>query len=124
MRVFELARQLDTVAADVPLMLTAPLFRRRHLRWGATRAEVAMTMPGDVLLPSAQFRATRAITIDAPPAAVWPWLVQVGCGRAGWYSNDLLDSLARPSTSEILPMTSSTTVRAPPLPGEPSLTVP
>jgi hypothetical protein len=60
-------------------------------------------MPGDDLLPYAQFRCTRAVTIDAPPAAVWPWLVQVGCGRAGWYSNDLLDNLGRPSAREILP---------------------
>jgi hypothetical protein len=90
-RVVELAHQLGTVAVDLPLMLSAPLFRRRHLRWGATAVEVAEAMAGDDLLPAAQFRATRAITIDVPPAAVWPWLVQVGRGRAGWYSNDLLD---------------------------------
>jgi hypothetical protein len=84
-------------------MLTAPLYRRRHLQWGAQPAEVASRMPGDGLLPHAQFRCTRAVTIDAPPAAVWPWLVQVGCGRAGWYSNDLLDNLGRPSAREILP---------------------
>jgi hypothetical protein len=53
-------------------------------------------MPGDGLLPSARFVCTRAVTIDGPPAAVWPWLVQVGYGRAGWYSNDLLDDLAVP----------------------------
>lgn len=99
----ERVHQLRTVAADLPLMLTAPLYRRRHLRWGATPPEVASRMPGDELLPHAQFRCTRAVTIDAPPAAVWPWLVQVGCGRAGWYSNDLLDNLGRPSAREILP---------------------
>jgi hypothetical protein len=60
-------------------------------------------MPGDALLPRAQFRATRAITIDAPPEAVWPWLVQVGCLRAGFYSNDLLDNLGHPSARAILP---------------------
>jgi hypothetical protein len=66
----ELIHQLRTVAADLPLMLTAPLYRRRHLRWGADPAEVASRMPGDDLLPRAQFRCTRAVTIDAPPAAV------------------------------------------------------
>jgi len=96
-------RQVRTVVADLPLFLTAPLYRRRHLRWGSTDAEVAAAMPGDSLLPDAQFVATRSITIDAAPAAVWPWLVQVGCGRAGWYSNDLLDNLARPSATTILP---------------------
>jgi hypothetical protein len=60
-------------------------------------------MPGDELLRHAQFRATRAITIDAPPQAVWPWLVQVGALRAGWYSNDLLDNLGHPSATRVVP---------------------
>jgi hypothetical protein len=42
-------------------------------------------------------------TIDAPPAAVWPWLVQMGCGRAGWYSQDRLDNAGRPSAEQIIP---------------------
>jgi len=98
----ELSREVRTVAADLPLFLTAPLFRRWHLRWGATPAEVASAMPGDELLPRAQFRCTRAVTIDAPPEAVWPWLVQVGCLRGGFYSNDLLDNLGRPSARDIV----------------------
>jgi hypothetical protein len=60
-------------------------------------------MPGDEILSQAQFRATRAITIDAPPDQVWPWLVQVGFGRAGFYSYDLLDNLGRPSATTLLP---------------------
>ena len=59
-------------------------------------------MPGDELVPGCQYRCTRAITIDAPPAAVWPWLVQVGFGKAGFYSNDLLDNVAHPSADRIL----------------------
>ncbi len=98
-----IAGQVGDVLADVPLFLTAPLYRRRHLRWGATNDEVASTMPGDGRFPDAQFVATRSITIDAEPAAVWPWLVQVGCGRAGFYSNDFLDNLARPSATTIVP---------------------
>jgi hypothetical protein len=94
-------RAAGSVASDLPLFLTAPLFRPWHLRWGATPAEVAAALPGDDRLPRAQFRPTRAITIDAPPDAVWPWLVQVGCQRAGWYSNDLLDNLGHPSADEI-----------------------
>lgn len=93
----ELARQLAHVAADVPVFLTSPLYRSLHLTWGATPAEASAPMPGDDLVPSAQYRTTRAVTIDAPPWAVWPWLVQVGCGRAGFYSDDLLDNLGRPS---------------------------
>jgi hypothetical protein len=48
-------------------------------------------------------RATRAITIAAPPDKVWPWLTQIGTGKAGWYSYDLLDNLGRPSAREVLP---------------------
>jgi len=60
-------------------------------------------MPGDARLHGAQFVPTRAITIGAPPELVWPWLVQVGSGRAGWYSNDLLDNLGRPSARVLVP---------------------
>jgi hypothetical protein len=99
----QLLAEIGDVAHDVPAFLAAPLFRRRHLRWGATPTEVAQSLPGDELMPHAQFIATRAITIDAPPDAVWPWLVQVGCLRAGWYSNDLLDNLGRPSATIVIP---------------------
>jgi hypothetical protein len=60
-------------------------------------------MPGDHLLPTAPYGCTRAVWIAAPPAAVWPWLVQVGCLRAGFYSDDLLDNLAHPSADRIVP---------------------
>lgn len=98
-----LGTQLGHVLADLPVFLTSPLFRRWHLRWGATSAELHAEMPGDDLLPRAAYRSTRAIGIQAPPDAVWPWLVQVGCLRAGWYSDDLLDNLARPSQTRIVP---------------------
>ena len=99
----DLARQVRDVVADVPRFLTAPILRGWHLRWGATPAEVADQMPGDDLFPRAQYRSTRAITIAAPPDEVWPWLIQVGCLRAGWYSDDLLDDLAHSSAREIVP---------------------
>jgi hypothetical protein len=96
-------RGLGEVAVASPLFLFAPVYRPWHLRWGATDAEVAGAMPGDELVPETSFNATRAITIDAPPEAVWPWLVQIGHGRAGWYSYDLFDNAARPSAERILP---------------------
>jgi hypothetical protein len=97
-----LAEVADAVTA-VPLLLTAPLYRRWHLRWGATPAEARAGMPGDDLVPVSHFTATRAITIGAPPRDVWPWLAQVGYGRAGFYSYDLLDNLGRPSATAIMP---------------------
>ena len=98
----ELLDQIGDVVHDLPAFLTAPLYRRWHLHWGASPDEIAEALPGDAFLPRAQFQATRAITIDAPPE-VWPWLVQVGCLRAGFYSNDLLDNLGHPSARLILP---------------------
>jgi hypothetical protein len=98
-----LLRQLGDVMADVPWFLVTPLLRTWHRTWGATREEVAASMPGDDLLPRAQYRCTRAITVRATPEEVWPWLVQVGCGRAGWYADDLLDNFARPSARTIIP---------------------
>ncbi len=94
---------LRQVMVASPRFATAPLVRSWHLRWGATSSEVEGPMPGDDLVPRASFSATRALTIDAPPAAVWPWLVQLGFGRAGFYSYDLFDNAARPSADSILP---------------------
>ena len=95
--------QVRDVLVDFPVFLTSPIHRRRNMRWGATPDELLARMPGDDRLSAAPFRATRAITIAAPPELVWPWLVQVGCMRAGWYSNDLLDNLGRPSATTIEP---------------------
>jgi hypothetical protein len=65
------------------------LIRPYHLRWGATDAEVAAPMPGDTGGRS----WTRAITIQSSPQAIWPWLMQWGQGRGGWYSYDWLENL-------------------------------
>src|SRR5450755_5083165 len=87
--------------------LAYPLFlRRRCLTWGARPDEVAMKLPGDELLPDAGLVTTRAITIDAPPDAVWPWLVQMGSGRGGAYTYDWIEnlfSLDMHSADHILP---------------------
>lgn len=72
-------------------------------RWGATDDEVTGPMPGDELCRDARLVATRAITIAAPPYEVFPWLRQMGFGRAGWYSWDLLDNLGRRSARRIHP---------------------
>ena len=98
----QLGGEVLDVARDLPAFLTAPLYRRWHLTWGATTSEVARPMPGDDLVPAARYCSTRAITIAAPRAQVWPWLIQVGCLRAGFYSNDLLDNQGRPSATAII----------------------
>jgi hypothetical protein len=95
--------RLLQVAAAATSAVLFTRYRRWHLRWGATDEELAAAMPGDELLPRAAFIATRGTTIRASPNEVWPWLVQVGFGRAGFYSYDLLDNLARPSVRHVLP---------------------
>jgi hypothetical protein len=101
-KVREIAHSAAQVLVASPRFLTAPLYRHWHLRWGATDAEVAAAMPGDELVPEPSFSATRAITIQAPPELVWPWIVQLGTGRAGFYSYDLFDNAAYPSADELL----------------------
>lgn len=71
--------------------------------WGATPDEVNGPMPGDNIVAGARLIATRSITIAAPCEQVFPWLRQMGFGRAGWYSYDLLDNLGRRSATEIKP---------------------
>lgn len=65
--------------------------RRWWATWGFDSVEAGRELPGDELVPQATFSETRGITIAAPAAAVWPWLVQMGYDRAGWYSYDVLD---------------------------------
>jgi hypothetical protein len=82
------------------------LWRRWCLTWGATPDEVTRELPGDELLPDAGLVATRAISIAAPPSAIWPWLVQMGSGRGGAYTYDWIENLFglnMHSANEILP---------------------
>ncbi|MGB8021401.1 MAG: SRPBCC family protein [Candidatus Nanopelagicales bacterium] len=87
-------------------VLAAPIARTRYNRWGATDQELASPMPGDELVAAPKLGYTRAITIEAPPERVWPWLVQIGQGRGGLYSFDGLENLVGcdiHSSEEILP---------------------
>ncbi|HYO42720.1 MAG TPA: hypothetical protein VES19_05920 [Candidatus Limnocylindrales bacterium] len=70
--------------------------------WGVNAADSVAALPGDDLIADAAASDTRGITIDAPADAVWPWLVQMGYGRAGWYSYDTLD-MKGSSADRILP---------------------
>ena len=63
--------------------------------WGATHEEIQSSVVGDDLCENASLIATRSITISAPPQDVFPWIRQMGFGRAGWYSYDWLDNLGR-----------------------------
>jgi hypothetical protein len=64
-----------------------------HLRWGSTQEEAKGPLPGDAAVPRAVLQSTRAITIAAPTEAVWPWLLQLGQGRGGFYSPTFFQNL-------------------------------
>ena len=103
------ATQILCVAAILMLVATVYLavIRPRYLRWGATDEEVMRVMPGDEIVANPTFNATRAVTIDGSPDEIWPWLVQMGYGRAGFYGYDLIENLGSQggleSATEIIP---------------------
>lgn len=80
---------LGTVASGGYLLFIRPW----HVRWGATDEEINRSMPGDDEVPRPLMAAPRAVTIEARPDEIWPWLVQIGTGRAGWYSYDWIENL-------------------------------
>jgi hypothetical protein len=89
-----LRRWLYFIAAAVGLLgLANAALRPWYLHWGATGAELEGAQPGDDLSPNVRTVATHAITIQAPPLQVWPWIVQTGENRAGFYSYTWLENL-------------------------------
>lgn len=105
MRTTAVKRGLAALAALLLAALALFWFAYRPwaLHWGATDEEIARAMPGDDVVAAPTFNATRAVTIDAPPEAIWPWIIQIGYRRAGFYSYDRLDNDGIPSAERILP---------------------
>lgn len=97
-RLFVIGAALASAGAAIGFVKGRAEFRT----WGIDPVEKERTLPGDDLVPEAQAVDTRGIDIAAPPEQVWPWLVQMGYGRAGWYSYDELD-MDRPSAERIVP---------------------
>jgi hypothetical protein len=81
--------------------------RRWMNQWGARPSDLARAMAGDSLLADPTYTGTMAVTVNATPEDIWPWLVQIGYQRGGLYSYDWLDRLFgyldRPSATRILP---------------------
>jgi len=90
-----MARTLGVSVAAGAAALAAYILGVRpwYLRWGATEAEFEVPLPGDEIIPRPRHRDTHAITVRAPVVDVWPWLVQMGQGRGGFYSYDWLENL-------------------------------
>lgn len=79
------------------------VIRPWHLKWGATKQEAMLSLPGDNIVLKPDFIGTRGITIHSTPELIWPWIIQIGSKRAGWYSIDWIDNGGKKSSSEILP---------------------
>jgi len=82
------------------------VIRPQMLMWGSTGEERARRLPGDDIAPDASYVTTRALTIGAPASAIWPWLVQMGQDRAGFYTHNWVERVLRsgiPDTSVIRP---------------------
>lgn len=90
------------IVAVAPWVYPA-LLRPWQLRQGATPEEVHRDLPGDDLVAHYMFEATRAVSIAAPPDRVWPWIVQMGTGRGGFYALDFIDNAMRRSADRIRP---------------------
>lgn len=79
------------------------VIRPWHLKWGATREELMLKLPGDTIVQTPNFNATRGITIHSIPELIWRWVIQIGSKRAGWYSIDWVDNEGIESSDKILP---------------------
>lgn len=89
---------LGGLAVGVATAAAGPLAAFR-----ASTEERRRAMPGDSIVPDPLYITTQAVTVDAPPNRVWPWLAQMGAGRAGWYSYDRIDNGGRSSADKLLP---------------------
>jgi hypothetical protein len=74
-------------------LMLYPLTRGWRRQWGSTAQERGLQLPGDEFVPEPQWIYNHAIAIDAPRSAVWPWLVQLGQGRGGFYTYEGLENL-------------------------------
>jgi hypothetical protein len=107
---------VSRVALALAAVIAIKLLGLRWMaHWGATRGELAATLPGDELVPHPDLTTTRAVTIDARAADVWPWIAQLGQGRGGFYSYDALENLVGcdiHSADQIVPAWQSVAVAA------------
>ena len=126
--IYAVVRRLLAVVVLIALLGSSYFFliRPAQLRWGATPEEVARPMPEDNIVANPVFDATRAITIRATPEQIWPWLVQMGFGRAGFYGYDLIEGIGsstgmrsantilpafqHPETGDLLPLSMAATL--------------
>jgi hypothetical protein len=92
---------LLVVLGALAVFAVAAIYANLQVR--ATRSEAARILAGDDLIPQPIGSVNHAVTIYRPPRDVWPWLAQMGSGRAGWYAYDFIDTGGNPSAERVLP---------------------
>ena len=92
-RTLKLIGEALSGAAVIAVALVTPFLRSWRTTWGATDAEISRSLPGDDLVSHPKWQWTHAVTIAAPAEAIWPWLAQIGQGRGGFYSYELLENM-------------------------------
>jgi hypothetical protein len=88
-------KKTAAIAPFAAIGLYVGVIRPWLVRWGADDAERSLSLPGDEIVPEPKYETTHAVTIDAPPERVWPWLIQLGQGRGGFFSYDWIENLLR-----------------------------
>jgi hypothetical protein len=102
--------KVRTAAAALPLVVAYDVALRPWMStWGSTPEERREPLPGDDVVDAVMTHCTKAVTIDAPPERVWPWLVQIGDRRAGFYSHDWIERFVFPGTVHYVERTRSAT---------------
>jgi hypothetical protein len=91
------------IGFGIAIVLLIFVYRPWAVNWGATDDEINRSMPGDEIVQSPTFNATRAVTIKAQPEEIWPWIIQVGYKKAGFYCYDWFDNDGIPSADCIMP---------------------
>jgi hypothetical protein len=87
----------------IAILLLIFVYRPWAINWGATDDEINRAMPGDEMVQKPTFNATRAVTIKAQPGEIWPWILQIGYKKAGFYCYDWFDNDGIPSAESIIP---------------------
>ena len=104
---------IAAAALAIVVAVYVAVLRPWHLRWGTTPAEATQVLPGDDLLEGKLGQVTRAITIDAPPEKIWPWLMQMGQDRSGFYSYTPLENTIGADMPEVHRLRSNWYARVP-----------
>lgn len=94
---------ISIIILIVLVVLYFGFYRPWQLKWGATIKEINEEMIGDEIVSNPTFNSTRAVTVNARPEHIYPWIIQMGHKRAGWYSYDWIDNLGKKSSEKIIP---------------------